>query len=382
MGRPPLPIGAWGDISYTTRSGKVAAYARYRDYDGSVRPVLRTGKTKAAARAALLDALADRAQPTLGELTRDTRISALATLYEAELLASTKHSDQTKTTYISKLRTIRRDIGNLRLGEATPGRLDRFVQGVAKTHPSAAALLRAVLKNMFELAVLDGACEQNPIAAVRAVTTTPRQVVAVRAEELGEIRPLLRAWDTQTVNGHPRNGDLTDATDMYLATGARTGEVLALYWPSLLLDADPYEVVIDKTVIKNLQGKIVIQPYTKTKRIRQLELPPAVGAMLLRRRVNAESDLVFPGATGGVRSTASLRTSWHAALKGSKFEGLQLGLYRKAVATHVAERLGIEAARDQLGHSGLSALKHYVEQSKRGPQAAAVIDELFSQFAD
>ena len=38
MGRPPLPVGTWGDISvHATASGRHEARARYRDYDGVTR---------------------------------------------------------------------------------------------------------------------------------------------------------------------------------------------------------------------------------------------------------------------------------------------------------------------------------------------------------
>lgn len=167
-----------------------------------------------------------------------------------------------------------------------------------------------------------------------------------------------------------------------IATGARTAEVLALDWESLRLDKSPYEVRIDKTVAKRLDGKLVVQTHTKNNLIRELELPESVAGMLLRRRVDATCDLIFPSQAGTPRWPDSMRRDWREALRGSPYEGLKPGLYRKAVATHIAERLGVEAARDQLGHTGLANLKYYVEQSKRGPQAAAVIDELFEQSAD
>jgi len=381
MGRPPLPIGAWGEINYTKRAGKPAAYARFRDHDGRTRAVLRTGKTRAQARTALLEELADRTMPRNGEINGNTRLSELADIYQEEMMAS-KLADQSKLNYRSKLNTIRTGIGGIRLSEATPGRLDRFVQSVAKDYPSAAQMLRTVLKNMLSLAVLNDVFDHNPAAETRLIETDPVEVKALRAKDLHEIRKRLQAWDAAPVGKHPRNGSLTDVTDMYLATGGRTAEVLAFDWPSIDLDKDPYEVTVSKTLIKNLEGKLVVQMHTKTKLIRTLELPPSVGAMLIRRRVEATSDIVFPSSNGNLKRPDILRKEWHAALKGSKFEGLKLGVYRKAVATHIADRLGASAAREQLGHIGLAALKHYIEPAKRGPHAAAVIDELFLESAD
>ncbi|CAG7622335.1 tyrosine-type recombinase/integrase [Leucobacter soli] len=382
MGRPPLPIGAWGEINYTTRSGKPAAYALFRDFDGRSRPVLRTGPSRSKAKTALLEALAERAKPALGRISKDTRISELADIYEAEMLADTELGDQTKLTYKSKLNSIRAGLGGVKLSEATPGRLDRYVQAVAKKHPGAARSVRTVLKSMMLLAVLDEVFDQNPVRETRTVARGAPDVQVLRAGDLAKIRRLLQAWDRKLIGKHPRNGSLTDTIDMYTATGCRTAEVLAIGWPRLTLDTEPLTVRIDRTVVKNLEGKLVIQLHTKNKQIRDLELPHAVAGMLLRRRIDARSELVFPSEVNTPRWPDAMRREWRQALEGSEFAGLKPGLYRKAVATHVAERLGVEAARDQLGHTGLANLKYYVEQAKRGPEAAAVIDELFPESAD
>ena len=376
MPRPPLPIGAWGEIRYTTRSGKPAALAKFRDYDGVTRRVLRTGETRPKAKTALLAALAERAKPSLGVITRDTSVGELADIYETEMNASDLGS-QTKLNYRSKLKTIRVGLGGVKLSEATPGRIDRFVQAVAKDRPGAARSLRTVLKNMMLLAVLDGVYDANPVAETRAVARKAPDFTALGHDDLANIRALLQAWDSKLIGKHPRNGSLTDAMDMYLATGARTAELLALGWDQVHLDREPYRATICRTVVKNEQGKLEVQEFTKTRTARTLELPGSVANMLIRRRVNANCGLVFPSQVGTPRWPDSLRRDWREALKGSVYASLKPGLYRKAVATHIAKRLGVEAARDQLGHSGFANLKYYVEQSHQGPAAAAVIDELF-----
>ena len=50
VGRPPLPVGTFGSVTFVAQSsGVVQARVRFRDYDGRVRLVSRTGRTKAAA---------------------------------------------------------------------------------------------------------------------------------------------------------------------------------------------------------------------------------------------------------------------------------------------------------------------------------------------
>lgn len=63
MPRPPLPLGAYGKIK-TWQDGKTwLARAKFRDFDGVVRLVKRTGRTKAAAERALRAALVERQAP-------------------------------------------------------------------------------------------------------------------------------------------------------------------------------------------------------------------------------------------------------------------------------------------------------------------------------
>lgn len=63
MPRPPLAIGTYGKIK-TWQEDKVwLARAKFRDFDGIVRSVKRSGKTKAAAERALRAALVERQTP-------------------------------------------------------------------------------------------------------------------------------------------------------------------------------------------------------------------------------------------------------------------------------------------------------------------------------
>ena len=54
VGRPPLPLGTHGKVLLIAQpSGQVKARARFRDFDGRVRPVSEVGPSRAAAERAL-----------------------------------------------------------------------------------------------------------------------------------------------------------------------------------------------------------------------------------------------------------------------------------------------------------------------------------------
>lgn len=95
MARPPLPIGTWGNIR-TEKLGpnRYCARARFRDYDGSTRDVEATDTTGPAAIRALKVKLRDRAAPNDDEITRETHISRLASLWLDEITAEERLAPQ------------------------------------------------------------------------------------------------------------------------------------------------------------------------------------------------------------------------------------------------------------------------------------------------
>lgn len=380
MPRPPLPLETWGNINRTTHNGKPAARAYYRDSDGVTRKMLRTGKTHAAAENALKEALRDRLAPAGDLITRDSTLEQLAAAWKVELLDDKRLSDGTKRTYQEALKTILRGLAGVRVAECTPAKLNRYIQAVAKTTPGAARSVRIVLKHLMAHAVYAGAIDSNPVGETKTVARTSPTVKALRADDVGAIRDLLEAWDAGADKyGRPRNGSLRDTMDMYAATGGRTSEVLALRWTDFDFDSPQPTVTFNGTVARALDGKLVIKEQMKTdKSRRQLELPPFVVPMLTGRARRAYNELVFPSAAGTPRWPDNLRRDWKAALDGSAYAKVTPGAFRKAVATALAEEHGVEAARDQLGHTSFGNLKHYVEQASRGPAAAATVQKLLT----
>jgi hypothetical protein len=130
MARPLLPIGTWGNIR-TEKLGPnpVLRPSPVRDYDGKTRDVEATGTTGPAAVRALKEKLRDRATPNDDEITRETHISTLANLWIEEVTAEERVQPQTVNNYKTSLRTsIVPALGNLRIREATVGRLDKFLR--------------------------------------------------------------------------------------------------------------------------------------------------------------------------------------------------------------------------------------------------------------
>ena len=132
MGRPPLPLGTYGRCSTATPSGEVQARVKFRDYDGRVRLVSKTGAVAGGRRACAEAALTARRAPGgTAALTSGTRMTALA---DAWLAADHGWSTGTERTYRSVVRKqVQPAFGRLCVREVTPGVVGRALPRSPRT---------------------------------------------------------------------------------------------------------------------------------------------------------------------------------------------------------------------------------------------------------
>jgi hypothetical protein len=90
-------------------------------------------------------------------------------------------------------------LGNLRIREASVGRLDKFLREVAKDYPAAAKVAKVVLGQMFALAVRRGALTTNPVRDTGRLRTPRRTVVALDIGQLEAVRSAIRKWQQPTL---------------------------------------------------------------------------------------------------------------------------------------------------------------------------------------
>lgn len=210
-------------------------------------------------------------------------------------------------------------MGNLRIREASVGRLDKFLRSIAKDHPSAAKGAKVVLSQLFALAVRRGALTTNPIRDTARLRKPRHKVVALTDKHLHAVRTAIRHWQ-QPIPGKPgprHTGDLADMVDLMLATGARIGEILALRWQDLDLAADRPTLTICGTLVF-VKGKgFFRQEWTKTDAgYRMLVLPRFAVGMLLARKLSAASnphDAIFASRRGTWLSPNNMRRQWRQA---------------------------------------------------------------------
>lgn len=395
-GRPRTPIGTWGDINVRqVAEGTHEARARFRDPDGRLRLVSARGPSASAAKAALRDRLAARATTTapaagLGPTTTITDLCAtwIATKTGEILPQSIDDYEQTITGLI------RPRIGEVTLIEATPGRIAKFLDGLPSSQGVRA---RTILSQAFALALAHDAVPANPVRPLPKKRAPAPDVVVLTPDEFLELRAGVGDWMAVRIgdDGRPvkrvnqrsvgRAHDLLDFVDMLVATGARPGEIAALRWCDVNLDAATPTVTIAATMVWIKGEGLVRQEHTKARDIRELVLPPFAVQLLATMRAAQMTPIglapVFPTADGGHRDPGNIRKQWRTARRAAgrgdkqRWDWVEFRTMRRSVATLVDSASGDEDAAAQLGHASTAMTRrHYIAaKAKRAPDLTAIL---------
>ena len=367
-GRAPLPIGTSGQVSYSGPKGRITALTRFRDFDGVTRRVSAQGTSKAAADAALKEKL--KARTHLGglELTRDSTIKELSERW----LPTLTQSQATQDSYRQKVeRYIIPGMGAWRLWEATTGRCEAFLRTLQGTAPAMASQSRVVLSLMMGLAVRYDIIDTNPVREVMMQAREKKNVSALTVEEVHELRLHIERWAGEK----PGRGATFDAMQMFLATGLRPGELLALQFSDV--DFRAGTITVTGTVKRDSVNGLHRQAFPKSESGKRVLTLPLFGVELLRhRKSSVDGDLVFPNRNGDPVEPANFRRLWRDA-RGDTWEAVKPSSFRKAVATLIERESGSLIASRQLGHSSDTITKkHYIERNRNAPDSSLILEQL------
>lgn len=386
MGRPPLPVGTFGKIEtkeIPAGSGKWRARTRFRDYDGTARPVTKWGRTAAQAERQLKKALTERTGPDDGDLTPDMRVTALADRWLTEITADDDMAPNTKRVYsLAVANYLKPAMGQLRVREVKVATIDRALAAVKANHGQGAAkTAKTVYSLVFGYAVRHGALPANPVRDAARVSSKRRKTVrALTVEEDAQMMDALRA-DQRAVDL-----DLPDFVDWMLGTGMRIGEACAVRVGvnrdgEPLLDLEHRTFEVNGTVIREKGVGLYVQERPKTAAgWRVLALPDYVIGMLERRdgelRLSGPGGVVFPSPRGRLRDPSNTSGDLREALDRIGLGWVTSHTFRKTVATRL-ELAGFTPRQvaDQLGHEKPSmTLDVYFGRKVVNAGAAAALD--------
>lgn len=375
MARPRMAIGTYGTIHLAeVQPGKWRARTRYRFADGKSRQIEKHAPSKAKAMAALKHALTTIEADRGGELKPRTTLRTLGQTF-LESKRELGRAEGTLETYgyaVSAHITPR--LGDLTVAEATPERLQKFLNSVHKDDGAGAAKnCRSVLSGMFGLAVRNGALSHNPVRELERVTQRKTKgSTAIPLEDLPEFLECVRADEALIKN------DTVDLVVFMLVSGWRVGETCALDVSSLDFAAGTAEVEAQNVRVK---GKgIVRQEVPKTaKSARITHLPDAIMELLRKRheRLMPFTTLLFPTPLMRLRDPSNTQRELRDRRDSWGYPGLSTHAFRKTVAT-VLDRAGLSATEiaDYLGHENPSMTQDVYMNTLRGSaKAAGVLDQ-------
>ncbi|MDR3106997.1 MAG: hypothetical protein LBU05_02185, partial [Bifidobacteriaceae bacterium] len=217
----------------------------------------------------------------------------LVVLWLDERAASGGLAPQTVDRYWTLVENhIKPGIGNLRVVEATIGRIDQFLRPTAKTVPTQARHCRTILGGALAMVARRDAITANPVRETAAIAKKKNEVRALSVEELAGLRAAVGQWQEglDTVTGvpikhvgRPRPTDLLDVVDVLAATGARIGEALALRWADIDLEAPPPTATVSGTLVYVKGRGLVRQDHPKTDAGWRTVVLPGFAVETLRR---------------------------------------------------------------------------------------------------
>jgi integrase len=358
MGRPPLTVGTHGKIRFDKTSTGYRARASYRGYDGKVREMERSGKSRAKAERELKLAVTRELQvPGGGDIGPNARFREVADQWlewQERRVSSEERSPGTIDNYRSMLKNhVLPAFGELRLYEVTVPRLDKFFPALkAKSSAAHARTARAVVSGVLRYAVRQGGLGTNPVREIEPIEGGRRR--KVRALTLAERRRWLSKLEA---DDKAVQKDLPDLTRFMLATGVRIGEALATFWEDV--DTAGAVVAIDWKVVRvRGQGLQRVRQVKSEAGHRTLPLPGWAVDMLRERQRMAQAEgrpttsPVFPDSLGGLRDPSNTRRALREARGSEEFAWVRSHVFRKTAATVLDEaKLTARQIADQLGHS-------------------------------
>jgi len=363
------------------RPGVFRSRTRIRDRDGIPREVTATGTTKSAAERALRGKLVDRLPPTRQAISASTTMASLAETWIAFLRSEGRIENTTINEYERVINnTVLPELGGLRLREATTSRLDGFIVGVRAKSANRQRKAKVVLGAMLDMAVRHDALVVNPVRQTARVARPKTETKALSVNDLRMVREAVHAWMTSERPGPKVSNDMADIVDLMLATGGRIGEILALRWTDVDLDAERPNLTISGT-IKTEPGRGSYRkasPKSDASR-RTIVLPPFAVAMLRRRLRSriAMVDPVFPTRNGTWHQVTNIERRWRRIRKDTGLEWVTPHLFRKTVATLISEQVDSETASQQLGHSSSSITREfYIVRPVIAADVADVLQQL------
>ncbi|MCV7254723.1 site-specific integrase [Mycobacterium hackensackense] len=385
-GRPPLRIGQHGKVSRTQLGGGVwVARCRIRDADGVTRLIERRGpaddydKYGKLAEDALLEALKERRAPSMSDTVGPETLVMTLVDRHLERLSEDGRSPVTIDTYRFAADKLRKFLGGVRVREAHTARMDAALRSMRTAHGATMAKQsKTILRGGLQLAVMAAVLTANPVRDVDSIRpkARPKGATALTPEQL---RRVLTGVQTSS---YSRENDLADPITLFVATGLRRSELLALRWEDFDESASTLSVT-GKLVRAKGHGLARVEDTKTASGKRTVALPMFAVEMLTVRRVRdylGEQPMIFPSTAGTWRDPNNFGKQWRRVREELGVPEVTTHSFRRTVATLIDDGgLSARIGADQLGHSKVSMTQdHYMARGRVHTEVADLLDRAIS----
>lgn len=261
-------------------------------------------------------------------ITAQTSVATLADLWLERLRADGRLDGTTINEYERVLRNlVIPGLGEMSISDLTTGRIDEVLHELGSQSLNRQRKAKVVMGAMLDAAVEAGAVPVNAVRGSLSISRPAPNPRSLTEAELESVRAAVRAWLNKERSGPQSSGDIADIIEVMLATGARIGEVLALRWTDIDLEA---RVVQVNATIKTETG---IGTYRKALvRPRMVALPDGAALILqARRRTSPDNflDAVFPTRNVTWQQVNNVERRWRQIRREAGLEWVTPDAFRR-----------------------------------------------------
>jgi integrase len=319
--------------------------------------------------------LAER-RPSSGSetISLETLVTALVEQHLVRL-AEDGRSPVTLSTYRFAVGKLQKFFGGVRVGEASPSRIDAALRSMRTAHGATMARqAKTILRGALQLAVMANVLGANPVRDVQPFRskTQPKGAVGLTAEQLRDLLGKLQA--SKFCQDH----DLVDPVTLLIATGLRRSELLGLRWTDY--DHAACTLTVSGKVIRVAGEGLKRVDETKSAAGRRTVPLPRFAIEMLRNRLAlpyfGQQAVIFPSTAGTLRDPNNFGKEWRKAREELGAPEVTTHSFRKTVATLIDdEGLSARIGADHLGHSKVSMTQdRYMTRGRIHTQVADLLD--------
>ena len=345
---------------YRRKNGTWAAQYTVWTSEGRTRRSV-SGKTRAEVSRKLAEALANRNRGLVYDAGKLTLGQYLDRWLADSVKGTVKEATYANYSYITRVH-ISPALGRLKLKSLTSAHVRTFYGEKARSGLSAATVkkMHVVLRKALSQAVSDGLIPRNAAQGVKLprVSTPGDEINPLNSEESAAFLEAAR-------------GERLEA--LYILAvhcGLREGELLALRWEDVDLEAPKPALLVRRTLTRGEDGRgWILGASTKSGKGRRVRLTRQAAAALkdhrkrqLEERMRLaglwqDKDLVFPNATGSLFNPSNLRNRSFKRIKvcADVREDLRFHDLRHTCATLLlGEGVNAKVVSEMLGHASIT----------------------------